>query len=100
MEDIASIRVPDSVRYSYTALLDHRRSHHIRWGGIPNVSAPVYRSPNGRGFHIERVVFEAGTGQVQGIDRFFGQVDSGGLPRAVVEESITRLATEIAPAVR
>ncbi len=37
---------------------------------------------------------------VLGVDRFIGQVDWGGLPRAMVEESITRLATEIAPAVR
>jgi hypothetical protein len=35
-----------------------------------------------------------------GIDRFYGQVDWGGLPRPLVEASITRLATEIAPAVR
>jgi hypothetical protein len=34
-----------------------------------------------------------------GVDRFFGQLDWGGLPRAL-GESITRLATEIAPAVR
>jgi hypothetical protein len=34
------------------------------------------------------------------VDRFFGQLDWGGLPRALVEESITRLATEIASAVR
>jgi hypothetical protein len=33
-----------------------------------------------------------------GLDRFFGQVDRGGLPRELVEESVTRYATEIAPA--
>jgi hypothetical protein len=38
--------------------------------------------------------------QLLGADRFIGQVDWGGLPRALVEESITRLATEIAPQVR
>jgi hypothetical protein len=35
-----------------------------------------------------------------GLDRVYGQVDWGGLPRPLVEASITRLATEIAPAVR
>jgi hypothetical protein len=35
-----------------------------------------------------------------GLDRFFGQVDRGGLPRELVEESVTRYATEIAAAVR
>jgi hypothetical protein len=34
------------------------------------------------------------------IDRFFGQGDWGGLPRAAVEDSIRRFATETAPAVR
>jgi hypothetical protein len=38
--------------------------------------------------------------QVLGLDRFFGQIDWGGLPKALVEESITRYATEMAPAVR
>jgi hypothetical protein len=38
--------------------------------------------------------------QVLGIDRFYGQVDWGGLPRGRVEESIARLAGDIAPAVR
>ncbi|MFD9663112.1 hypothetical protein ACFWAY_16040 [Rhodococcus sp. NPDC059968] len=35
--------------------------------------------------------------EVLGIDRFFGQADWGGMPRTLVEESIARLATEIAP---
>jgi hypothetical protein len=35
-----------------------------------------------------------------GITRFFGQIDWGGLPRHYVEDSIIRLATEIAPTVR
>nr|EJI98340.1 hypothetical protein JVH1_4208 [Rhodococcus sp. JVH1] len=38
--------------------------------------------------------------EVLGIDRFFGQADWGGMPRTLVEESIARLATEIAPATR
>jgi alkanesulfonate monooxygenase SsuD/methylene tetrahydromethanopterin reductase-like flavin-dependent oxidoreductase (luciferase family) len=79
------------------------------------------KTPGGRGFIVDRARFEAGTerGQaimvgssdeliqkildaheVLGIDRFIGQVDWGGLPRGMVEESITRFATEIAPAVR
>jgi hypothetical protein len=35
-----------------------------------------------------------------GIDRFYGQGDWGGLPRQLVQASISLLATEIAPAVR
>lgn len=80
------------------------------------------KTPGGRGFMVDRAGFEAGTGPGQaimigsseeliekileanrilgGIDRFYGQVDWGGLPRSLVEASITRLATEIAPAVR
>lgn len=79
------------------------------------------KTPGGRGFMVDRAGFEAGTqpGQAHligssdelvnkilqvndqlGIDRFFGQIDWGGLPRELVEDSITRLATEIAPAVR
>lgn len=79
------------------------------------------KTPGGRGFIVDRAGFEAGTQPGQalmvgssdelidkilhvheqlGIDRFFGQVDWGGLPRELVEDSITRLATEIAPTVR
>jgi len=88
---------------------------------------PYYRhylSPDtnrGRGFVVSSAAFEAGTQPGQaimigssdeitekildahrllGIDRFFSQFDWGGLPRTLVEESIHRLATEIAPAVR
>jgi hypothetical protein len=35
-----------------------------------------------------------------GLDRFLGQIDWGGLPRAAVSDSIHRYAEEIAPAVR
>jgi hypothetical protein len=35
-----------------------------------------------------------------GLDRIFAQVDWGGLPSGLVEESIARYATEIAPALR
>jgi alkanesulfonate monooxygenase SsuD/methylene tetrahydromethanopterin reductase-like flavin-dependent oxidoreductase (luciferase family) len=79
------------------------------------------KTPGGRGFQIDRWSFEHGTraGQalvigsseeivdkigemreVLGIDRFYGQVDWGGLPRELIDESITRLATEIAPVIR
>jgi alkanesulfonate monooxygenase SsuD/methylene tetrahydromethanopterin reductase-like flavin-dependent oxidoreductase (luciferase family) len=80
------------------------------------------KTPGGRGFRVDRATFEAGTRPGQalmigspqevaakildahhilgGIDRFFGQVDWGGLPRATVEASIQRFANEIAPAIR
>jgi alkanesulfonate monooxygenase SsuD/methylene tetrahydromethanopterin reductase-like flavin-dependent oxidoreductase (luciferase family) len=79
------------------------------------------KTPGGRGFVVGRAAFEAGTRRGQaimigsseqlvekildarellGIDRFFGQFDWGGLPRGLVEESLHRYATEIAPAVR
>jgi hypothetical protein len=35
-----------------------------------------------------------------GLDRVFAQVDWGGLPPGLVEESIARYATDIAPALR
>jgi hypothetical protein len=38
--------------------------------------------------------------ELLGIDRFFGQFDWGCLPRGLVEESLHRYGTEIAPAVR
>src|SRR4051812_14828966 len=76
---------------------------------------------NGRGFVVDRATFDAarrrdgtlmiGTpeqltekildAQAQlGITRFIGQFDGGGPPAARVHESIARLATETAPAVR
>jgi alkanesulfonate monooxygenase SsuD/methylene tetrahydromethanopterin reductase-like flavin-dependent oxidoreductase (luciferase family) len=80
------------------------------------------KTPGGRGFLVDRGSFEAGTRPGQalmigssqevaakildthhilgGIDRFFGQVDWGGLPRDTVEASIERFATEVAPAIR
>jgi alkanesulfonate monooxygenase SsuD/methylene tetrahydromethanopterin reductase-like flavin-dependent oxidoreductase (luciferase family) len=79
------------------------------------------KRPGGRGFLVDRNQFEAGTTppgalmigssdelitkimlarEVLGIDRFLGQVDWGGLPRGLVEDSVSRLATEIAPVVR
>jgi alkanesulfonate monooxygenase SsuD/methylene tetrahydromethanopterin reductase-like flavin-dependent oxidoreductase (luciferase family) len=82
-------------------------------------SAPVIS--NGRGFVVDWPMFDTsrrrdgalmiGTpeqlrekildAQAElGISRFIGQFDWGGLPPARVHESIERLATEIAPAVR
>ncbi len=79
------------------------------------------KTPGGRGFLVDRAGFEAGTArgqaimvgsseqiiekildarQMLGIDRFFGQFDWGGLPRGLVEDSLHRYATEIAPEVR
>lgn len=105
-------------------------STHFYAGASPAAAReifPYYReylrpkTPGGRGFHIDPADFSAGTAAGQalmirstdelvekivlahemlGIDRFFGQADWGGIPRALVEESITRLATEVAPAVR
>jgi hypothetical protein len=79
------------------------------------------KTPDGRGFLVDRAAFDAGIGRGQaimigsseqitekildardllGIDRFFGQFDWGGLPRALIEDSLHRYATEIAPALR
>jgi alkanesulfonate monooxygenase SsuD/methylene tetrahydromethanopterin reductase-like flavin-dependent oxidoreductase (luciferase family) len=88
---------------------------------------PYYReylrpkTPGGRGFVVDRRSFDAGiqrgnaimigtaeqlvekildAHEALGLDRFYGQVDWGGLPADLVTESVTRLATEIVPAVR
>jgi alkanesulfonate monooxygenase SsuD/methylene tetrahydromethanopterin reductase-like flavin-dependent oxidoreductase (luciferase family) len=79
------------------------------------------KRPGGRGFTVSRAAFEAGTGrdgaimigsaaeltdkllaakEALGLDRIFAQVDWGGQPSGLVEESIARYATEIAPALR
>jgi hypothetical protein len=79
------------------------------------------KTPGGRGFTVSRSAFEAGTGpdgaimigsaaeitgkllaakRALGLDRVFAQVDWGGLPAAMVEDSIARYATEIAPELR
>ncbi len=86
------------------------------------------KTPGGRGWIVDPASFAAGTrrgqalmvgsvdqlvekvldaSQLLGVDRFIGQIDWfigqidwGGLPRQLVEESITRRATEIAPQVR
>ena len=38
--------------------------------------------------------------QTLGLDRFYGQIDFGGLPPTVVHDSLTRFATKIAPHLR
>jgi alkanesulfonate monooxygenase SsuD/methylene tetrahydromethanopterin reductase-like flavin-dependent oxidoreductase (luciferase family) len=105
-------------------------STHFFAGASPAAARSVYpyyreylrpKPPTGRGFNVDKAQFEAGTGpgqaimvgsadeltdkilqahEVLGIDRFIGQIDWGGLPPSMVHESIARLATEIAPAVR
>ena len=105
-------------------------SAHFFAGDSPRSAREVYphyreylrpKKPGGRGFTVSQAAFEAGTARGQaimigstreliekildaddllGIHRFYGQVDWGRLPRAMVTESITRFATEIAPAVR
>jgi alkanesulfonate monooxygenase SsuD/methylene tetrahydromethanopterin reductase-like flavin-dependent oxidoreductase (luciferase family) len=79
------------------------------------------KRPGGRGFVVSQAAFDAGTspqgaimigsageitGKLQdavktlGLDRVFAQVDWGGLPSGLVEESIARYATDIVPALR
>ena len=79
------------------------------------------KTRGGRGFLVSQAQFEVGiqrgnaimigssaqliekildAHQVLGLDRFFGQIDWGGLPRTLVADSVNRYATEIGPAVR
>jgi alkanesulfonate monooxygenase SsuD/methylene tetrahydromethanopterin reductase-like flavin-dependent oxidoreductase (luciferase family) len=105
-------------------------STHFHAGADPAKARAVYpyyreylrpKRPGGRGFVVGLDAFEAGTGRhgaimvgsseeitgklldavkALGLDRIFAQVDWGGLPSGLVEESIARYATEIAPALR
>jgi alkanesulfonate monooxygenase SsuD/methylene tetrahydromethanopterin reductase-like flavin-dependent oxidoreductase (luciferase family) len=105
-------------------------STHFYAAGTPRAARDVYpnyheylrpKTPGGRGFLVSRDQFEAGTAagnalmigsvpeliiklvearEVLGVDRVYGQADWGGLPRGMVEDSISRFATEIAPVVR
>jgi len=79
------------------------------------------KRPGGRGIVVDRTAFEAGTSrrgaimigsaaevtdklvdarQSLGLDRILAQADWGGLPPALVQDSIARFATQIAPALR
>jgi alkanesulfonate monooxygenase SsuD/methylene tetrahydromethanopterin reductase-like flavin-dependent oxidoreductase (luciferase family) len=105
-------------------------STHFYAGATPDAARKVFpfyheylrpKTPGGRGFLVTQAQFDAGTQrgnaimigssaqliekildahQVLGLDRFFGQIDWGGLPKTLVEDSINRYATEIGPAVR
>jgi len=105
-------------------------STHFHAGADPAKARAVYpyyheylrpKKPGGRGFTVSQAAFEAGTSRQGAImigsadeitgklldavkalslDRIFAQVDWGGLPSGLVEESIARYATEIAPALR
>jgi alkanesulfonate monooxygenase SsuD/methylene tetrahydromethanopterin reductase-like flavin-dependent oxidoreductase (luciferase family) len=105
-------------------------STHSHAGADPAKARAVYpyyheylcpKRPGGRGFVVSQAAFEVGTsrqgaimigsaGEITdklldavkalGVDRVFAQVDWGGLPSALVEESIARYATDIEPALR
>ena len=105
-------------------------STHFHAGADPAKARAVYpyyheylrpKTPGGRGFTVSQAAFGAGTSRQGAImigsageitdklldavkalslDRIFAQVDWGGLPAGLVEESIARYATEIAPALR
>jgi alkanesulfonate monooxygenase SsuD/methylene tetrahydromethanopterin reductase-like flavin-dependent oxidoreductase (luciferase family) len=105
-------------------------STHFHAGADPARARAVYpyyheylrpKTPGGRGFVVSQAAFDAGTSRQGAImigsageitdklfdavktfrlDRVYAQVDWGGLPAGLVEESIARYATEIAPALR
>jgi alkanesulfonate monooxygenase SsuD/methylene tetrahydromethanopterin reductase-like flavin-dependent oxidoreductase (luciferase family) len=105
-------------------------STHFHAGADPAAARAVYpyyheylrpKRPGGRGFVVSQAGFDAGTSREGAImigsageitdklldavkalslDRIFAQVDWGGLPSGLVEESIARYATDIAPALR
>jgi alkanesulfonate monooxygenase SsuD/methylene tetrahydromethanopterin reductase-like flavin-dependent oxidoreductase (luciferase family) len=117
-------------RAGHTDKLRVAISTHFFAGATPGAARAVFpyyqeylrpKPPTNRGFRVDRAQFEAGTQPGQaimvgstdelvekivdahrllGVDRFIGQVDWGGLPSPLVEESVARYATEIAPAVR
>jgi hypothetical protein len=86
---------------------------------LPRV--PATQATRRPGFVVDRAAFDAGVSpqgaimagspaevtdkllgvrKTLGLDRIFAQVNWGGLPAALVEETIARYATEIAPALR
>jgi len=104
-------------------------STHFYAADTPRQAADVYpyyyeylrpKTPGGRGYTVSREQFEVGTQrgnaimigstaqliekildahQALGLDRFYGQIDWGGLPRTMVEDSIHRFAEQIAPVI-
>jgi alkanesulfonate monooxygenase SsuD/methylene tetrahydromethanopterin reductase-like flavin-dependent oxidoreductase (luciferase family) len=104
-------------------------STHFFVGETPASAREIYpyyheylrpKTPGGRGFLVGPEAFAAGTApgqalmigsaeevaakildadRILGLDRFFGQVDWGGLPPELVEGSIERFASLVAPAV-
>jgi alkanesulfonate monooxygenase SsuD/methylene tetrahydromethanopterin reductase-like flavin-dependent oxidoreductase (luciferase family) len=117
-------------RAGYADRLRVAISTHFHAGADPAQARSVYpyyheylrpKRPGGRGFVVSQAAFESGTGRhgaimigsageitdklaeatkSLGLDRIFAQVDWGGLPPALVSESIARYATEVAPALR
>jgi alkanesulfonate monooxygenase SsuD/methylene tetrahydromethanopterin reductase-like flavin-dependent oxidoreductase (luciferase family) len=105
-------------------------STHLYVGADPTAARAVYpyfheylrpKAPGGRGFTVSPAAFEAATGphgatmvgsaeeltakllqakQTLGLDRLYGQIDWGGLPPRMVEESMSRFAQYVAPALR
>jgi alkanesulfonate monooxygenase SsuD/methylene tetrahydromethanopterin reductase-like flavin-dependent oxidoreductase (luciferase family) len=105
-------------------------STHFHAGADPATARAVYpyyheylrpKKAGGRGFVVSQAAFDTGTsrqgaimigsaGEITdkladavkslGLDRVFAQVDWGGMPTGLVEESIARYATDIAPALR
>lgn len=105
-------------------------STHFHAGADPAKARAVYpyyheylrpKKPGGRGFTVSQAAFDAGASRQGAImigsageitdklldavkalslDRIFAQVNWGGLPSGLVEESIARYATEVAPALR
>jgi alkanesulfonate monooxygenase SsuD/methylene tetrahydromethanopterin reductase-like flavin-dependent oxidoreductase (luciferase family) len=105
-------------------------STHLYVGANPAAARVVYpyfheylrpKTPGGRGFTVTPAAFEAATSphgatmvgsaeelttklldakRTLGLDRVYGQIDWGGLPQRMVEESIARFAQNVAPTLR
>jgi alkanesulfonate monooxygenase SsuD/methylene tetrahydromethanopterin reductase-like flavin-dependent oxidoreductase (luciferase family) len=117
-------------RAGYGGELKVAISTHFHAGADPATARAVYpyyheylrpKTPGGRGFEVSQAAFDVGTSRQGAImigsageitdklleavkalslDRVYAQVDWGGLPSGLVEESIARYATEIAPDLR
>jgi alkanesulfonate monooxygenase SsuD/methylene tetrahydromethanopterin reductase-like flavin-dependent oxidoreductase (luciferase family) len=105
-------------------------STHLYVGANPAAARAVYpyfheylrpKTPGGRGFTVTPAAFEAATSphgatmvgsaeelttklldakRTLGLDRVYGQIDWGGLPQRMVEESIARFGQNVAPTLR